>query len=231
VKAAFLDSLFKKYDDPANGGATVLIAQGGKVFAAKSYGIPPQAKYMPTTTVPQFPIGDLASVFTKLCDQIPDAPARGGANAAAPVNPDSAPPAARGAGRGRGNQPPLTPLQRCVNTKISTPVGMHKTNATAENQIMSNVDELYRLELGLENPRGFARDTTVKLDVAKGFTVDVRKGVPRMVAYGAEGGKKHAFVRSPDRKAVVIILTNDDAADAQALADRISDKLMAGKTK
>src|SRR3954469_13658701 len=49
VKMAFLDSLFSKYADPSAGGATVLIAQNGKVFTAKSYGIADQAKYMPTT--------------------------------------------------------------------------------------------------------------------------------------------------------------------------------------
>jgi cyanophycinase len=225
VKAAFLDSLFKPYSDPARGGATVLIAQGGKVFVAKSYGIPDQPKYMPTTTVPQFPLGDLATVFTSLCEQLPDPPARGNAAAAPNANPDSTPPA-RGAGRGRGNQTPLTPIQRCVTGKISGPVGMHKTNATAEGQIMSNVDELYRLALGLDAPRTFSRDTTLKLDLVKGWTVDARKGVPRLVAYGVAGGKKHAFVRIPDRKASIIILTNDDAADARTLADRISDKLL-----
>ena len=42
-----------------------------------------------------------------------------------------------------------------------------------------------------------------------------------------DGGKRNAFVRLPDRRAVVIMLTNDDAADAKdrsptAIADRVA---------
>src|SRR4051812_14846192 len=71
VKMAFLDSLFNKYADPAAGGATVLIAQAGKVYLAKSYGIPDQPKYMPTTTVPLFALGDIGGIFPAVCAQMP----------------------------------------------------------------------------------------------------------------------------------------------------------------
>jgi cyanophycinase len=224
VKAAFLDSLFSKYSDASANGATVLIAQNGKVFAARSYGIADQAKYMPTTTVPQFPIGDLKNVFTGICDQLPPPAARGGRAAGTP---DSA---AAGRGRGRGNQPPLTPLQTCVTQRAGTPVGLHKTNATAEGEVMSNVDELYRVSLGLDAPKTFSRDTTRKFDPTKGFTVDSYKGVPRLVAYAMPGGKKSAFVRIPDRNhTTIIVLTNDDSADARALTDRITDKILSAK--
>ena len=211
VKAAYLDSLFKKYSDPAAGGVTVLVAQNGKVFAARSYGIAEQAKFMPTTTVPQFPLGDMKSIFTGICEQMP-APAPG-----------------RGNG-GRGNNPPLSPLQSCVTRQVSTPIGMHKTMATPEGEVMSSVDELYRLSLGLQAPRTFARDTAGKtsaFDATKGWTVDSFKGNARLVAYAAPGGRKSAFVRVPDRNATIIVLTNDDGADAKAIADRISEKLLA----
>ncbi|HEY4305134.1 MAG TPA: cyanophycinase [Gemmatimonadaceae bacterium] len=224
VKMAFLDSLFGKYNDASAGGATVLIAQNGKVFTAKSYGIAAQAKFMPTTTVPLFPIGDIKNVFTGICDQLP-APARGRGAAAAP---DDSAPAAAGRGR-RGNQPPLTALQTCVAQRISTPIGMHKTNATADGVVMSDVDELYRLSLGLDAPATFSRDST-KFDGAKAFTVDSYKGTPRLVAYGMAGGKKDAFVRIPDRNhTTIIVLTNDDSADAKGIADRIMDKILSAK--
>jgi cyanophycinase len=226
VKVAFLDSLFSKYSDASAGGATVLVAQNGKVFTAKSYGIADQAKFMPTTTVPLFPIGDIKNVFTSICEQLPPPPARGGRGGAT----DSA---AAGRGRGRGNQPPLTPLQTCVAQRVSTPVGMHKTNANAEGEILSNVDELYRLSLGLNAPQTFVRDTTRtggKFDPTKGFTVDSYKGVPRLVAYGMSGGKKDAFVRIPDRNhTTIIVLTNDSSADAKAISDRITDKILSAK--
>jgi cyanophycinase len=224
VKMAFLDSLFSKYSDPSAGGATVLIAQNGKVFTAKSYGIPDQAKYMPTTTVPLFPVGSIKNVFTAICDQLPPPPARG--RAATTAANDSAP---AGRGRGRGNQPPLTPLQSCVAQRVSTPIGMHKTNATADGVIMSDVDELYRLSLGLDAPQIFSRDAA-KFDPTKGFTVDSYKGVPRLVAYGEGGSKKSAFVRIPDRNhTTIIVLTNDDSADAKAITDRITDKIISAK--
>ena len=53
----------------------VLVAQDGKVLVNKSWGIPPQARYMPTTTVPQFDVGAMSAVFTSLCSQLPDQPA------------------------------------------------------------------------------------------------------------------------------------------------------------
>jgi cyanophycinase len=235
VKAAYVDSLFKKYSDASAGGATVLVAQGGKVFIDRSYGIPAQAKYMPTTTVPQFDVGDMGALFPSICEQLP-APARGraGGNAAANAanaNPDSVPPAGC---RGRGG-PPLTALQTCVANRVSGPIGMHKTNATAEGHVMSNVDELYRLSLGLNAPETFARDSTGaasrSFDPVKGWTVDSYRGVPRAAAYGAAGGKRNAFLRFPDKQATVIVLTNDDSADAKGMAEKIADKLLGAKKR
>ena len=79
LSIAFLDSLFKPFTEPTAGGATVLVAQDGKVLVDRSYGIADQAKYMPTTTVPQFQLGDIAHVFTALCAQLPvDSGGRGG---------------------------------------------------------------------------------------------------------------------------------------------------------
>jgi CubicO group peptidase (beta-lactamase class C family) len=190
----------------------VLVAQDGKVLVNKSWGIPPQARYMPTTTVPQFTLGAMSGVFTTLCSQIPEPPP-GRANAAArdTTQPDTTPNPTAG----------MTPFQRCVARQISTPVGMHKTTATPDGQVQSNVDELYRLELGLENPR-----TWKDIDLTKGWEAENANGVARLGAYGAEGGKRSAFVRIPDKKAVVIILTNDDAADAKGMANRIADRLL-----
>ena len=212
LTVAFVDSVFAKYANPAAGGATIVVAQDGKVLLNKSWGIPAQARYMPTTTVPQFPLGGLSRVFASLCEQIPEQPGR-----AAPrdtTQPDSA--AAASAA--------LTPFQRCVARQVSGPIGMHKTTATADGQVLSNVDELYRLELGLENPRTW-RD----VDATKGWESESGTGAARVAAYGADGGRRHAFVRVPDRRAVVIVLTNDDAADAKGMAGRVLDRLLAGQ--
>ncbi|HMA23432.1 MAG TPA: Type 1 glutamine amidotransferase-like domain-containing protein [Gemmatimonadaceae bacterium] len=233
VSIAFVDSLFKKYSDPSLGGATVLVAQAGEVFIDKSYGIPDQAKFMPTTTVPQFQLGAMAEVFSSICSQLPEAPAargnrggdstgrrgqRGGAGAAASTS---------------------TPFQTCVGSRVSAPVGMHKTNATADGQVHSNVDELYRLALGLENPRTFGRDTTSgdssgagrSFDSARGWQADSYHGVSRLGAFALPGGMRSAFIRIPEKRASIIILTGDDAAAAKALADRITDQLLMAKKR
>jgi hypothetical protein len=117
----------------------------------------------------------------------------------------------------------MTQFQRCVARQISGPIGMHKTMATPDGQVQSSVDELYRLELGLENPR-----TWREVDATKGWETETVGGVSRLGVYGSEGGKRNAFVRIPDKHAVVIILTNDDSADAKGMANRIAERLLSG---
>jgi cyanophycinase len=222
VSAALINSLFKKYSDPAAGGATVLVAQNGEVFVDQSFGIPDQPKYMPTTTVPQFNVGGITDVFTGLCSQVPALPPGRGA-APAPTN-DSVAGPARG-GRGRGG-PPATTFQTCVTRGVGGPVGMHKTSATPDGQVLSDVDELYRLDLGLQD-RGTNCDKGI--DCTKGWQADTYRNANRLSAYGAPGGKKSAWVRFPDKRATIIILTNDDSADAKGMAEKIAAQLLAGK--
>src|SRR5688500_2959544 len=155
LTVAFVDSVFARYADAAAGGATVVVAQDGKVLVNKSWGIPAQARYMPPTTVPQFNLGTMSSVFTSLCSQLPEPPAgRGNAPARDSTRADSTPAAAAA----------MTPVQRCVTRQVGMPVGMHKTNADAGGQVLSNVDELYRVELGLQNPR-----TWMNIDQTRGW--------------------------------------------------------------
>ena len=107
---------------------------------------------------------------------------------------------------------------------------MHKTTATADGQVQSDVDELYRLSLGLENPRTYVRDTTGAgaIDLTKGWTADTYRGVARLSAYGAEGGKRAAFVRIPDKHATIIVLTTVIVGLAIMLATAWSYDLFAG---
>jgi len=231
VTEAFVDDLLKKYTNPSARGATVLVAQNGSVFVNKSYGIGPQAKYMPTTTVPQFDVGGITAVFTALCSQLPDPPARGnaGADAAGRAGAGRAGAGGRG-GAGRGGAAATgTPLQNCVQRRISTPIGMHKTTATPDGSVESSVDELYRLALGLENPRTYGGNgaNAVTVDYTKGWQSDTYHGATRLSAFGVTGGKRSAFVRIPDKHATIIILTNDDTADAKSMTDKIADRLLA----
>ena len=212
ISESWIDELFRKYSDPSAGGATVLVAREGNVLVNKSYGVGPQARYMPTTTVPQFAVGGITEVFGAICAQLPEAPAGG-----------------RAGGGGRGGAAPGTPFQNCVNRRVKSAVGMQKTTATAEDQIQSNVDELYRLALGLQNPRTYTvgdASAPRPIDYTRGWQADSFNGVDRYSAWGAPNGKRAAFVRLPDRRAAVIVLTNDDAFDARDVADKILDRLL-----
>jgi cyanophycinase len=220
VKLDLVNKMFAKYNDPAAGGATVLVAQNGEVFIDHAFGIPAQARYMPRTTLPQFDLGDISKTFTDLCAQLPTPPAR------AQATPDSAAPnAVPPAGRGRGGRggPPPSPLQLCV-LRVSTPIGAHQTVAADSQHIKSSVDELYRFSLGLEVPT-----TWHDADYTKGWNVDTYKGVTRLAAYATPDGKRAAFVRVPDRHATIVILTNDANADAKGMAQRMLDQILAAR--
>ena len=86
-----------------------------------------------------------------------------------------------------------------------------------------NVDDLYRYELGRTALRPGAPDTTT---VVKGFALDTVNGMRRHAAYGTPDGRRAAWVRWPDRRATILILTNDDAFDARGAAQRIADRLL-----
>jgi cyanophycinase len=204
VTKQFVTALFKKYNARELGGATVLVAENGSVLVDRAFGIPQQDRYMPRTTLPQFPIGDMKEVFTSLCGQLP-AKADVGGGAMGPAQPAYY----------------SSPLDKCVS-RISMPIGMHRTMAPpGADEILSDVDELYRLDLGLEDPAIWP-----KADHSKGWTVDTYDGVQRLAVYATSDGKRGAFVRIPSRHATVIILANDPNADARAMSERILEKLL-----
>ena len=204
VTSQFITALFKKYDAPLLGGATVLVAQGGDVFVDRAFGIPPQDRDMPKTTLPQFPLGDIGKIFSALCAQLPaKVPARSGP----------------------GGPPRPTyyssALEKCV-ARLSTPIGMHRTTVPPGAEgVVSDVDELYRMDLGLEYPA-----TWPKADYSRGWMVDTFDGVQLFAAYATKDGKRAAFIRIPSRHATVIILTNDPNADARGMAERITSQLL-----
>ena len=244
VSSTFIDSLFKGPTQTPGTQAAVLVAQNGKVFVDRSYGIPPQPKYMPTTTVPNFQLGGLSAGFTAMTALLV---ARDGKLSldepvspkttmtvreylATPVWPDSGVQLAELITRHSG-----TPFTQLVMRRIFAPIGAHKTLVGSDGQLQSNVDELYRWELGLQNYRDFSADSALATDgsadvrqlpVRAGWRAQSYRGVTRYAEYGTSTGRRNAFVRIPDRKAVIIILTNSDLVDARALADAITNRLL-----
>jgi cyanophycinase len=194
VSRAFVDSLFAG----VGGKATVLVAQGGKVFVDQAYGIPDHPKYMPATTVPNFALGGVAAPIEALVRQL------------ALANDKLAYPAR-------------------LTRYVGTPVGWHKTIADSSGAMSSNVDELYRLALGVESVRTFRSDTASvnpPLDHSLGWSADQVRGLTRLSAFGTSDGKRNAFMRIPDRRATIIILSDSDNLDAKGIADRIAQRLL-----
>jgi hypothetical protein len=48
----------------------------------------------------------------------------------------------------------------------------------------------------------------------------------RLSLFGAESGRRNAWVRIPEKRVSVIILTNKEDANAQGIAQRITDRLV-----
>ena len=165
---ALVDSIFR---DAGNAPATVLVARGGKVLIDKAYNVPPQARYQPETTSPNFELGGLQDML---------------------IGPNAAEVSAASSG---------AQFAQIVQRRIIAPAGLAATRVdTNPRSIQSNVDNLYRID------RVMSREQAES-------------------AYGTPDGKRNAFVRDPQRQSVVIILTNSDAFDAKAAAERITAKL------
>jgi cyanophycinase len=247
VTHAFVDSLFKGVTMGSGSEATVLVARNGKVLVDGAYGVPPQAKYMPTTTVPNFPLGGLSGSFQAVAALVAardgklslDEPIGVGSTtvrdylAAPPIWTDSGRAVAALITKRTG-----TRFDTLITRRIFAPIGAHKTNAFADGQLESNVDELYRWELGLEHNREFAADSIIETDGSTdvrqfpshaGWRADSYRGVSRYTAYGTANGLRNAFVRIPDQKIAIIILSNSDDVDARKLADAITDKLVSAR--
>jgi cyanophycinase len=243
----YVDELFASL--PPNSKATVLVAQDGKVLVDKGYGIPPNtaanAKYIATTTLPQFPLGGVALVHHSIITQLAVTQGRVKLddplvdNGQLTVRQYFSRPADFAANaqtfaayltRKTGTAFPASVTQR-----VGSPVGMNRSSATADGQVLSNVDELFRLDLGLAAGTYSARDTSGILapgasarpvDPTFGWAADQYKGVNRYTVLGATRGMGNIYVRIPDRKLSVIILTNTDDASVKAIAEKITDRLM-----
>ncbi len=237
VRESFVDSLFSAFGGPGAPTATVLVAQNGKVFIDKSYGIAPQAKYMPTTTVPNFPLGDLANGYQALAAQLLvnegkltlDEPiADGNATTIRQVItgasqlPDNRRLVAELLARRAGST-----YAQLVDRQLFAPIGAHKSMVDAAGEMQSNVDELYRWALVLDQHVGFDRaGTGVSVDSALGWTADRLRSATRLAEYGVRDGRRNAILRFPDQHAIVIVLTSGDAVDARGLAERAAERLL-----
>jgi cyanophycinase len=184
------------------GQVTVQVSLAGKVLLDESFGVPDQRRYMPTTTFPNFRLGGLSEPINAVMSQIalPKDARRGTAGYSA-----------------------------AVNRRIYTPLGAHYTKVDSTGAFESNVDELYRMELVLQSPKGFASDSAgVKppTDVTAGFTSDTFRGMQRLAVYGDAAGRRNAWVRLPDQRLSIIILSDRAELDARSVAEQIAARFL-----
>jgi hypothetical protein len=101
--------------------------------------------------------------------------------------------------------------------------GMQRvTYDSASRRWSGNVDDLYRFEQGRTALRPGMRDTAT---VVRGFVTDTVNGLRRQAVFGTSDGRRAAWVRYPERRTTILVLTSDDAADARAITQRIADRL------
>ena len=184
----FVDNLFQSYRDPARGGATVLVAQDGKVLINSAYGIPAQRHFQPETGVTNMPLQGLGRALEGA--MTPDSSGRTGAASV---------------------------------RRVLTVGGMQRVAYDSLTRSwQGNIDDLYRFEQGRTALRPGARDTATAV---RGFTTETVNGLRRQSAYGTSDGHTSAWVRYPERRTTILVLTKDNAADAKGISQRIADKL------
>jgi hypothetical protein len=219
LTAKFVDGLFSGIEKARGSMATIVVAQGGKVLFNKAYGVPPQPLYMPETAMPNFAVGAMGDALNAIVAR--SGTGRGGGGRAG----EGAEPAAP-AGRGAGGRAGL-------GGRGGAPGGMQRVAVdTVTGAISTNVDDLYRFEQALATNRAFTPDSAPSFHApgtAFGWTIDRYKGFARQSVYGTADGKRNAYVRLPEQRAAIIILTNIGSIDARAMAEKIADKLVVAK--
>jgi CubicO group peptidase (beta-lactamase class C family) len=113
-----------------------------------------------------------------------------------------------------------------VQRRVIGPAGMPKTTVdSTTGAFHSNVDELYRTELAHFAVSDSA-DNGNAPGSALGWRADRHRDHVRLAAYATRDGRRAAFVRYPARRVAILVLTNSDAIDARALAERIAEPLL-----
>jgi cyanophycinase len=223
----FVDSLFSEFSVPGAPAATVLVALNDNILLAKSYNIPERPGGASTTTSPTFTLGDVADAFNAIAVQLLTQEGKLALDAI---------------GRERGDLARLidqltSPKRMGARTaheaffrdrvlggvgSFIAPdrvVGDHTTG-----EFVGSVDALHIWEERLSYPHVFGAPKPV--DTAFGWQQDRYRALTRLSLFGAKGGKRHAFVRIPEKKISVVILTNKNDLNAQVIAEQITDRLL-----
>ena len=209
ISEAFVDQVVTKAIGSAK--AAIVVAQNGAVLVNNSWNVPDDsagrdanrfATYMPTTTVQQFSIGDISRPLHALIAQ--NAAAQG-----ATYRVDSVP-------------------ANLVSQRLYSPTGMHRTTLEKSGEFRSNVDELYRFAVVMDEAAKAMPDSLKAQagDLEAGWIVDEYRGARRLVQYAEPNAKRAAFMRIPQRGITIVLLTDSRSVDAKKLVEQIADRLL-----
>jgi cyanophycinase len=240
---AFIDSVFAGL--PSGAKLTVHIAQEGRVFAAKAYGVPRQDRLTPETGSPNFDGGEISdAVLASLAlgrvrdktISLEDPISQGGGTTLREflTRASAAPDGRRKAAAMIRMRDTTLAVQ--FQRRFAGATGNQRARLSEDGTLMANVDDLYRIELGLQNvaaltlgggdslfaPGGGAKGKGTN---ALGWRLDTHRGLARQMAYVAPDGKQGIHLRIPGHKASIIILSDQPGFDAKAAATRIMDRL------
>jgi hypothetical protein len=234
VTRSFVDTVFTDFSDGRTGLATVLVARDGSVFVNAAYRIGARGERAAVETVPNFPLLGLSAGFNAALiignqrdaklryeDTFPDGSGRTIGDVLLQYEQTAASKRAIVALVTRTGESYSAQITR----RIFAPLGIQKTIADSlSGELHSNVEDLYRWEQGLSATRTYRES-------AYGWRIERYRGMRRESEYGTSDGKRNAFVRFPDQKAAIIILTSSPTADTRAMADRIADRLLFSGTR
>jgi photosystem II stability/assembly factor-like uncharacterized protein len=239
----FVDSVFAGL--PSGAQLTVHIAQEGRVLAAKAYGVPPQRRHQPETGVPNFDAGEISDAIlgTLAIGAVRDKKltldepiSQGGSTSLREflTRASAAPDGHRKAAAMIRMRDTTLAVQ--FQRRVTGSTGNQRARLDESGALMANVDDMYRIELGLQNVPAmsvagsdslFAAGGGMKNKGANGlgWRLDAYRGLARQSAYVAPDGKQGIYVRIPGHKASIIILSDQPGFDAKAAATRILDRL------
>jgi cyanophycinase len=242
---AFVDDMVRKAIGDSR--AAIVVAQDGKVLLNKSWNSPDDsagqgtaryATYQPTTGMQQFDLGALSiPVYSTLLQNLV---AEGKLRFSDPV---------AGAGgtlgellSGKSGIWSATRASELVATasgtalpmvirRVAAPIGAQRMTVERDGSIRSNVDDLYRFELGLHESEMFFSDSArargaKALDPALGWISDRYRNTLRLSQYAEANGGRAVFMRFPEKRISIILLTDRASLNARAVAEQIADRLL-----
>ena len=164
---------------------------------ASHIGVARDSAYVPETTTARFALGSMSTAFTSVLAQLGGDVAR---RAGAAI------------------------FREFVRHRLLEPIGAQRTSIDSTLEAFSTVDDLYRLELALEDPAKL-RPTGASIRPDEAWVADYVHGTRRLALFSTAGTTRGAFVRVPSEGITIILLT-DRIDDPQRVTDAVLRRIL-----